>query len=161
LRALREVSRIVAAEETVTFAEYRTITSFLQYLKPLVLHLKGDAMYHLYGPYRRRADGSLPGAGDTVVPNKAALGCLERWVDILSGACAAFFSATLNRRPLEQRPEYIHLYSDAALEETEGGSMKEDGRAWEATVGDFSGTFPLRVAHGASQSPSSSSSPLG
>ena len=133
MRALREVSRIVAAEETVTFAEYRTITSFLQYLKPLVLHLKGDAMYHLYGPYRRRADGSLPGAGDMVVPNKAALGCLERWVDILSGACAAFFSATLNRRPLEQRPEYIHLYSDAALEETESGSMKED----ESGLGGF------------------------
>ena len=91
LRALREVSRIVAAEETVSFAEYRTITSFLQYLKPLVLHLKGDSMYHLYGPYRRRSDGSLPGAGDTIRPNEAAIGCLERWIDVLSGACAAFF----------------------------------------------------------------------
>ncbi len=126
LRALSEVKRIVSAEESVTFAEYRTITSFLQYLKPLVLHLKGDSMYHLYGPYRRRSDGGMPNAGDIVLPNEAALGCLERWVEVLSGACACFFSATLRRRPLEQRPEYIHLYSDAALEEAAGGTTEED-----------------------------------
>ena len=153
LRALREVTRIIAGEESVTFAEYRAITSFLQYLKPLVLHLKGDAMYHLYGPYRRRSDGSLPGAGDAIRPNEAAIECLERWTDVLRGACAAFFSGTLSRRPPQRLQEYMHLYSDAALEAESAGEQSDEsglggyceGLFWHLPLAGNARRLPITV----------------
>jgi len=72
LRVIAELKRI-ERQEPVTFADYRAVTSFLQYLRPLVLHLNRADMYGLYGPYRRDRFGQLPAPATIVQPGGEAL----------------------------------------------------------------------------------------
>ena len=154
LRALREVSRIVEGCEAITFSDYRSVTSFLQYLRPLVLHLDGAVMYHIYGPHRRSRGGRLPQPADIVVPGAEAIASLARWVDVLGSACGAFFSGTLSRRPPPGGgADLIFLFSDAALElpasprepDQSGLGGYCEGLYWSLPISGIARRLPITV----------------
>ena len=148
VRALHQVLRIIGGEEDITFADYRAITSFLQYLKPLVLHLDNDVMYHVYGPYRRSASGLLPSAASVVIAGDAAIGSLRRWVSILQGACGAYFSAVRRRRPPASSAGRLPMFSDAAIEDGSESGLGGycAGLTWHIPLLGVARRLPITVA---------------
>jgi len=119
-KRLRTIARLlpIAAGVPSLFAEYRSVTSFLQHLLPFVEGSTRGDMYGIYGPYRRNAAGLLPHANSMVRPDELGLERLNVWVEVLRNFAGSRFAATNRgtRRPAPALELSIPLHSDAAKE---------------------------------------------
>ena len=148
MRMIHELIPIAAGEPTV-FATYQSVTSFLSYLRPLVLHLNPTIMYSIYGPYRRGRDGRLPTPATIVHADEEGRRRFASWLEVLRGACGSFFSAVRRARPPpSETVEVIAWFTDAAIEEEDvsglGGFLA--GLYWHVPLVGDERLLPISVA---------------
>jgi hypothetical protein len=148
LRMIHELLPIAAGEPTV-FSTYQSLTSFLSYLRPLVLHLNPTIMYSIYGPYRRGRDGRLPTPATIVRADEEGRLRFASWLVVLRGACGSFFSAVKRARPPpNDAVEGIAWMTDAAIEEEDvsglGGFLA--GLHWHMPLVGDERLLPISVA---------------
>ena len=115
LRALTTVIDM-SAGVAMSFADYRSATSFLQYLKPFVAGADGSYFYGLYVPYERGHNGSMPDPADTVTMTPLIREQAGRWARLLRSTAGMFASAVLHSKQPAAATPFAYLYSDAALE---------------------------------------------
>jgi hypothetical protein len=114
LRALGELKKMAGGEE-MPFDDYRSIVSFLQYLRPFVLGIDKSLLYGVYQPFRKNSAGMLPTATTSVKMSVTVMEQATRWVEILSTTAGMCFSDVLDPQPLSPSTPWAYLYSDAAL----------------------------------------------
>jgi hypothetical protein len=115
LRALSAL-RTIAAGETMTFDEYRGVTSFLQYLRPFVLGIDKSLLYGFYGPFQKDVFGLLPTTTSMVTMTPMIREQSARWISILRATSGTTFSSVLAPTSFTPSKPVVYLYSDAALE---------------------------------------------
>jgi hypothetical protein len=114
LRAIGELRKMAKGEE-MPFDDYRSIASFLQYLRPFVLGIDKSLLYGVYQPFRKNSAGMLPTATTTIKMSVTVMEQATRWVEILSTTAGMCFSDVLDPQPLSPSTPWAYMYSDAAL----------------------------------------------
>ena len=115
LRALEDLDSIVSGAP-MDFAEYRKVTSFLQYLRPFATGVDPSHLYGFYQPFKRDEHGMLPTAASPVSMSSTIKEQASKWISILSSTAGVRFSGCLANTPPPAAKPRMFLYSDAALE---------------------------------------------
>lgn len=114
LRAIRDLLSICAGN-VMSFSAYRSITGFLQYLKPLVKGLDNTYMYGMYEAFKRDRGGRLPTPESTVIFSDDVKERAAQWINVLTVISGMFYASLGTPFPLPSTGIVVHLYSDAAL----------------------------------------------
>ena len=116
LRAITDVQAIVR-EQPTTFQEYRSVVSFLTYLRPFVSGLDPTHIYGIFDPLslaQRRAD---PSALEPIMIPPHVRTKLTEWLEVLQSIGGVFFVESLEpEAPIGASQLHLGVYGDAALE---------------------------------------------